>query len=350
MTTDWGDGLVKGGRGSRRPPTDEQSRLMVKVARMYHERGRKQAQIAEELHITQARVSRLLRRAVETGIVKTVVTSPVGVHTELEDRLQQEYGLSEAVVVDALSADERDIAGNLGAAAAAYLESTLLGNESIGISSWSANLLATAARMRPTTTPVAREVVQLVGGVGDPGVQVEANRLLTTIASATGATPIFVPAPGLIGSADAKRSLMSDPVIARVSALWSELTTAIVGIGALEPSPLLRQSGNAIAEDDQEILRSQGAVGDVCYRFFDALGLPVKSELDERVIGIEPAQLMAIPRRIGIAGGVRKLTALRGALVGGWVNVLITDTAAAQRLIGTPAAELNDVGTFAVGR
>jgi DNA-binding transcriptional regulator LsrR (DeoR family) len=315
---------------------------MVKVARMYHEDGRKQAQIADELHITQARVSRLLRRAVDAGIVKTVVTSPAGVHTELEDELQRQYGLTEAVVVDAMSADERDIAGDLGAAAAAYLESTLLGNETIGISSWSANLLATAARMRPTSTPVADEVVQLVGGVGDPGVQVEANRLLTTIASATGGTPIFVPAPGLIGSAEAKQSLMSDPVIARVSELWSKLTTAIVGIGALEPSPLLRQSGNVFSEEDQDTLRGLGAVGDVCYRFFDAKGVLVESELDERVIGIAPDQLMAVPRRIGVAGGVRKLAALRGALLGGWVNVLVTDTTAARRLVETPVAELTD--------
>ena len=78
---------------------------MVKVARMYHERGRKQAQIAGELHITQARVSRLLRRAADTGIVKTVVSSPAGVHTDLEERLEQRYGLIEAVVVDALSSE-----------------------------------------------------------------------------------------------------------------------------------------------------------------------------------------------------------------------------------------------------
>ena len=115
---------------------------MVKVARMYHERGRKQAQIAGELHITQARVSRLLRRASDTGIVKTVVSSPAGVHTDLEERLEERYGLTEAVVVDALSSEEHNIAQNLAAAAAVYLESTLLGDEIVGISSWSATLLA----------------------------------------------------------------------------------------------------------------------------------------------------------------------------------------------------------------
>jgi predicted XRE-type DNA-binding protein len=41
-------------------PLDGQVRLMTKVARMYHERGIRQADIAEALNISQAKVSRLL--------------------------------------------------------------------------------------------------------------------------------------------------------------------------------------------------------------------------------------------------------------------------------------------------
>jgi len=306
---------------------------MVKVARMYHERGRKQAEIAGELHITQARVSRLLRRASDTGIVKTVVSSPAGVHTDLEEHLEQRYGLTEALVVDALSSEERNVAQNLAAAAAVYLESTLLGDEIVGISSWSATLLAAVTLLGRASSPVVTEVVHLVGGVGGPHVQIDANRLLATFASATGAAPIFLPAPGLLGSAAAQRSLMSDPAVQQVSARWSELTTALVGVGALEPS-LLTQSGNGIAEADQEALRSLGAVGEVCLRFFDESGDFIESEFDQKVVGIRPEQLMSVPRRIAVAGGSRKLAALRGALLGGWVNVLITDSVAAQELIG----------------
>ena len=63
-------------------------------------------------------------------------------------------------------------------------------------------------------------------------------------------------------------------------------------------------------------------------------GTLVESELDEKVIGIRPEQLMSVPRRIAVAGGIRKLAALRGALLGGWANVLITDSVAAHELIG----------------
>ena len=44
--------------GMTRAPTDGQLRLITKVARMYHERGVRQTDIAETLHLSQARVSR----------------------------------------------------------------------------------------------------------------------------------------------------------------------------------------------------------------------------------------------------------------------------------------------------
>jgi DNA-binding transcriptional regulator LsrR (DeoR family) len=303
---------------------------MAKVARMYHERDMRQAEIASELHVSQPRVSRLLKRAQEVGIVRTTVSVPSGVHTDLEEALEQRYGLTEVVVADVGDdASER----SLGGAAAVYLETTLIGGDTIGVSSWSATLLAAVEAMRPATTRLADNVVQLVGGIGDPRVQVEASRLLSTFATATGAGPIFLPAPGLLGSASARASLMADESVAQVTTLWKSLTTAIVGIGALEPSPLLERSGNGIQESDQDELRSLGAVGDVCLRFFDADGAHVASPLDERIIGISPADLRATPRRIGVAGGLRKVAAIRGAITGGWVNVLVTDLTAAQALL-----------------
>ena len=41
-------------------------------------------------------------------------------------------------------------------------------------------------------------------------------------------------------------------------------------------------------------------------------------------------------RSVGIAGGERKYDAIRGALAGGWINVLITDARTAERLLGDP--------------
>ena len=52
-----------------------------------------------------------------------------------------------------------------------------------------------------------------------------------------------------------------------------------------------------------------------------------------RVLGISPESIKATPRRVALAGGARKHEAIRGALRGGWANVLITDRSTAEFLV-----------------
>lgn len=317
----------------RRQPSADHLRLLTKVAKLYHEQGVRQPQIAAQLHISQPRVSRLLKQAVVAGIVRTVVIPPGGVHTELEDAVEQRYGLREVIVVDASGEDDAHIIPALGAAAAVYLETTLTGGDRIGISSWSSTLLATVESMTPRPTQVAEEVVQVLGGVGNPAAQARAARLIGRLADLTGAAPVLLPVPGLVGSVSARRTLVKDPVVSEVMEAWSRLTLLLVGIGSLEPSPLLRESGNAMTPEEQKVLQDQGAVGDICLRFFDDEGKPIRSEFDQRVLGLSAAQVRTDDvRSVGVAGGMRKYAAIRAALLGHWVDVLITDRTVAERL------------------
>jgi DNA-binding transcriptional regulator LsrR (DeoR family) len=312
---------------------DGQIRLMTKVARMYHERGVRQAEIAAALNISQAKVSRLLKRAEAAGIVRTIVTIAPGVYADLEEAIEQRYGVAEVVVVDVdPDADESETIGALGAGAAAYLESTLSGSDRIGVSSWSQTLLAMTERMRPFTVRGATEVVQLLGGVGSPEVQSHSHRLLSDLAKTLGADPVYVQAPGVVARPDIRDSLLQDPSMQEVTRHWRDLTMAIMGIGSIEPSDVLAVSGNAFADADRDQLIAEGAVGDICHRTFRADGTPVTGDLDDRIIAIPMEDLMHIPRRIGIAGGERKREAIRGALAGGWVNALVTDLRTAEDL------------------
>lgn len=311
---------------------DAQLRLMARIARMYHELGMKQTDIAAELHVSQPRVSRLLKRATQEGIVRTVVTLPPGTYIGLEEAVEERYGLHEVVVVDA-DDDEAVIEPALAAAGSTYLETTLTGGDVIGLSSWSATWLGAVEQLTPFRTPVAQTVVQLFGGVGHPRVQVKATRLIDLLARATGADPVFFPSPAVLGTAAAADELRRDPSVRSVMALLPRVTIALVGIGSLEPSPLLRESGNITGDADRAALAAAGAVGDVCLRFFDSRGEPVTGAYDSRLVGATAEQIRAIPRCVAAAGGSRKHEAVRAALLGGWVDVLLTDVHTARALL-----------------
>jgi DNA-binding transcriptional regulator LsrR (DeoR family) len=66
----------------------------------------------------------------------------------------------------------------------------------------------------------------------------------------------------------------------------------------------------------------------------------VVTELNDRVISMELAQLRSVQRIVGVAGGKRKTHAIRGALAGKLINVLITDLASAERLLAGAHAEV----------
>jgi DNA-binding transcriptional regulator LsrR (DeoR family) len=319
-----------------RPYGADELRLLAKIARMYYERGIRQPQIAADLHISQSRVSRLLRQASELGIVRTTVTLPSGVHTHVEEELEARYGLLDSVIVDT-DGGSVDVVRALGAAAAAYLSETLASGDIVGISSWSATLLATVEAMRPRPGLIVKIVTQLVGGVGDPRVQVEATRLLDRFATLTRAEPAFLPTPGLVNDPAVQRALLDDPAVTGVLQIWERLSVALVGIGSVQPSPLLQHSGNAIDRSQQAELLQLGAVGDICLRFFDQGGSLINSPFNDRVLGISADQLKAVPRRIGVAGGAKKRAAIAAAVEGGWVNTLITDLETALHLLRDPA-------------
>jgi DNA-binding transcriptional regulator LsrR (DeoR family) len=316
----------------------DELRLMTKVSRMYYEQGLRQTEIMDRLNMSQSTISRLLKRAEQAGIVRITVSVPSGAHPDLEEALQERYALKEAIVVDSIDDDEQ-IVRDLGPAAAYYVETTLRPHDVVGLSSWSAALLAMVDSMQPSTRGNGVRVVQILGGVGNPSAEVHATHLTRRFANLMGGSATLLPAPGVVGSAEARRVLMKDRFVQEAAQLMNTVTLALVGIGSIEPSRMLAESGNVFSHDELEMLRKQGAVGDICLRFFNADGVPVTTTLNDRVIGMDLGQLKKSTRVVGVAGGSRKTAAIRGALAGRLINVLLTDRNTAERLLGVGKKE-----------
>lgn len=312
--------------------SDSRMRLWVKVARMYHEESMGQPAIAERLNLSQSQISRLLREALDNGVIRTIVATPAGLYSELEEALRRKLDLVDVVVADASEDDAHAATSAIGTAAAAYLEHTLGRNERLGVSSRSAVLQATVDAMSPMKAGTVETVVQSLGAVGDAAMRAQASQLTGSFARLTGAHPIYLATPGVVTSREVRDGLLADVHIAEAAAAWSSLTTLVTGIGTMSAP---RQSGgSAITDADSVRLENAGAVGDVCLNFFDHSGTAIIDELGQRTIGIPESALRAVPRRIAVAGGPQKTAAIVAACRGRWVNVLVTDQFTAERLCG----------------
>ncbi len=272
----------------------EEVRLITKVAYLYYMQRQKQSDIAKQLDISQATVSRVLKRAEDEDIVRITVNTPTGVYAQLESDLCARYGLKAAIVVDCADESDEAVFDHIGSAAAYYVETTLGHHEVVGLSSWSSSLLAMVNAMHPLVKATNAKVVQCLGGVGSPSAKIYASRITEQFANLVQGEAFYLPAPGVASSVQMRDELMIDPFVQQAFNLFDQITLALVGIGSVEPSKLLMSSGNVFTQEELAMLQERGAVGDIFLRFFDGQGQPVSTPLNDRVISMQLAQLKRV--------------------------------------------------------
>jgi DNA-binding transcriptional regulator LsrR (DeoR family) len=157
------------------------------------------------------------------------------------------------------------------------------------------------------------------------------------LAQLLGGEAVILPAPGVAGSREACLAYYEDPYIRQVLDLGRKASIAIMGIGSPRQDSILIREGKIVSWPELESLRQKGAVGDINLRFFDRHGHAISSGLDERVVGLSIEEIRQIGQVVGIAGGAAKGEAIRAALVGKLLDVLVTDHLTAHQLLSSHA-------------
>ncbi len=315
----------------------EQLRQMTRAARLHHIHGARQTEIAEKMGISQAGVSRLLRMAEEQGIVRSVVVPPEGLYPDLEEALIEAYGLDAAYVVD-VDPSEEGVSQILGAAAARCLTDEFEGGPVLGFTSWSTTLREMARLMEPRLKGRITSVVETLGDLGSPMLQHEADVATLQMAQALQAEAVFLRAPGVMKSAALRDVALADMHIQKALKLLDEVDIVFVGIGPADFHGPLEENDNFFTSEQLAEVRKAGAVGQLHQRFINSEGLPVRTPLDDLVVGISLDQLRDAGRRIAVAGGAAKHEALAAALAGEWIDVLVTDAGSANHLLAAANA------------
>lgn len=310
---------------------DNARRLLYRVAQAYYDEDLTQAEVAERFGISRIKVSRMLTRAREDGIVRISVVPPQGNHTELERELEETFGLDEAIVVAPDGEGYDEVLEAIGRAAADYVMRVLEDGQTLGLT-WGNTILATVSALAPESLPEVR-AVQMLGGLGELEAEIHGAELVRLAAERLGCRARNMHAPGIVASREVRDALAADPQVADTLELAASADVALLGVGALGPHSVLRGPGSVVAEEDCRMLRELGVVGDIALRFFDADGSPVDTPFAERTIGVDLERMRDVGKRVGIAGGREKHEAVLAALRGRHVDVLVTDADTAQAVV-----------------
>lgn len=306
----------------------DDSRILLKIARMYYEEGATQAEIANVLGVSRPLISKYLSKAREMGLVEIIIHDElVNPHTDLESRLERKFQLREVIIVQ--EAGTNGAKRNLGIAAGNYLLRVAKENQIIGVSSGT-TVYEVASAMPKGHVP-SLTIVPLVGGVGDERVDIHANHIAAQIADRLGSEYKLLHAPVVVDSPEAKEIFLRQKLIADIVKFASKCDIAIVGIGGSpEHSTMVKAFYGG---DYEKELMEAGVVGDICNNFINAYGQACEISWNSRVIAINLDALKNIPLVIGVAQGLEKVEAIRAALTGRLVNVLVTDEVTAEYLL-----------------
>lgn len=303
--------------------------LILKVLRLYYERGLNQVEVAHRMGFSRPKVSKLITEGHVRGLVKIEIAEPAGDFAPLEIALEDRYGLVEALVVD--SSEDRQSTELAAGGVGGSLLARLCTAESVLGVSWGVSVRALAEAV-PAMSFRCGKVVPLVGGMGKAETRLHSNQVCALLAGKLGADYLQLSAPAIARSAQSRDELMEMPGIEDTLTEAASCDVAVAGIGGILPTSTMVEAGYFTLEEFLG-LRERGAVGDICCHFLDAEGNPCLEDLSRRIVGLTLEQLREIPRTVGIVTGSGKAAGVAAVLKGGYVNTLVCDRELADALL-----------------
>jgi len=313
---------------------DAEEQMRTRIAWYYYFEGLTQAEIAQRLNLSRVRVNRLLAQCREEGLVQIRINSKLTSCIARERALERCFGLREAVVVPS-PMEPADISTVLGAAAGAYISDELHDNQSVGIG-WGRTLRQSlrAVRRRPLK---GLSVVGLLGGLTRASA-INTYETATRFADLFDADCYYLAAPAFTDTPESRDLLLQQEVLREVMDKARSVDLALLSVGECSAESTISRLG-LIRPEEVAALQAAGAVGDLLGHYLDADGRVIDHELNRRVMALDPRELSRVGKTVLVSGGPEKLPAVHAVLVGGYIDVLITDEATARTLLARRDAD-----------
>jgi deoxyribonucleoside regulator len=306
---------------------------MYEAASLYYLQDQTMEAIGARLGMSRSTVSRLLREARESGLVRITLAPGTRVPSRLAEQLQHAFGVTAHVVPIRESAPP---ATHLEAVArqAASLVNGLMGDDTALGVAWGTTVSAVATHLTPQPTH-GSAIVQLNGAASTSSSGIAyAGEILARFGAAFDAEVHYFPVPAFFDYVTTKEALWRERAVRRVLDLHENLDLALFGVGSFSGPQLshVYAGGYLTSQEMAELLRL-GAVGDICTVTLRADGSYADIPLNARASGPSPAVLARVRRRVCVVAGRHRAAATVGALRSGAVTDLVIDEPTARAVL-----------------
>lgn len=305
--------------------------LLRTVAKLYYVDGLREHEVAEIIGVSRSRISRLLSAARQKGIVRISVDVFEPRNPSLEKELERRFHVVNPVVIKTLgivsASDARTAVGYL---AAPFVSEFVRPHTVIGLGG-GRSVAELVRHMEGANESQGIVAVPLMGNIGASASSTDAVELSRTLAQAFGGNHYTFSAPAFAPDIDSRDVFLNHQHVQSVWELFERMQTAFIGIGSVSQSVFVDRG--ALSLQDLGNLRSVGAVGEICGRFYDRDGKECDTEFRNRVINISLDKLRDIPEVIGVTRGRDRAQAIIAALRGGILKSVIIDEDGARGML-----------------
>lgn len=303
---------------------------LARLATLYYVDGLTQEELSKQFSISRATVGRMLRKALQEGIVEIRVRPINAFSSDIEKALIQRFGIKRALI----SVDHKDIDKQrelLAGLVAGYLD-RILSDGAIVAVGMGRNVSAVSEHAMSATQ---RECtfVSAIGGSYRGGQTMNADHISRRLAARFGGESESLYAPALVGDPSLRLQLIENDTVRHTLDKARRADIALIGIGDMsEESNIVRMGWFSPREIAQA--KMDGAVGDVMgYDFIDIHGTPSASLMQGRVIGLTLPDLERIPNVIAVVSETTKVSGMLGALNAGVIDTLATTASNAMSVL-----------------
>ena len=324
--------IHKSGVVRKRLQSGPNQQIRVRAAWLYYIEGLTQSEVAKKLGVNRIMITRLLSEARSCGEVIIRIKSDVAPIVELQRKLENIFGVSQAIV--APFSDKNDDPTNAIAAAAGSFVSQLMANNlTVGVG-WGRTLHTMLQFLEGRSLEGVR-VISLLGGISRAR-KFNPAEFAWQFAEKFGAEGFLIPAPAIVDSARTKHALLEQCGLEQIIEMADACDVALISCGGISSLTTSYRVGH-LSEAERLSLIEAGAVGDILYNFLDRNGRLLAHPVNSRSISISIERLSRISNKVLISGGPEKTEMLIGTLESLRPSVFVTDEMTAKRLLESKA-------------